>query len=308
MENQTHKYHFSVSYSIYREKPETAHVFSCRADCQEENGPKNFRKIFSSESEKEAEKQANNFAKAHNKMVRESRAKVKAELLAAKESKKADKVAKKKAIEYRTQQFINPKIKSIIAVLFEKQKTNVLDSLTKQYDYIVGLLKGIEGLNSQNEKYKELLDSKFYGPTFASQVANRIMERKKNAQAKYEGSWKFDYPIFFKADYEKIVKQLIQDDLQSIMTAFLTKMEYKLGEVIKGKEIKEFVSQGLLNGFVSFTFEDGSNFLLSNSIEWGTSKNGVSFQRFPCRFHNVNFGSGREVVKWVSEEEMKKNF
>jgi hypothetical protein len=308
MENKPHKYYFSVSYSVYRGNSERAYVWSCRHDRIEENGPEHFIKLFSSESEKEAEKEANAYAKAHNKAIRERQSKAKAELLAAKEAKKAGRVAKKQAVEIRIQGFINPKIKEIIAILFEKQKANVLESLTKQYEHVVKLLKGIEGLNRQDEKYKKLMEDRRWGPSFANQVANRIMEHKKNADAKYEGTWSPDYPIFFKAANKKIVEQMIQDDLESIMLSFLTKMEYKLGEVIKGKEIEEFTSEGLHDGFVRFTFKDGTGFLLSNSIEWGTSKNGVSFQRFPCRFHNVNFGILRDAVKWVSEEEMKKDF
>lgn len=306
MENT--KYYASVTYSIYNRTPETAYAWMenpkfLRPD---ENTPTFFRKNFVGDSEKEVLKAAQAYAKAHNKVIREKRAQEKAALLAKKEAKKAEKVAKKEAIVNRVKSFVTPEIEKIVNELFEKQKAQVLDSLRRQYSHTVGLLKEIEGISPKDEKYKDVMNSS-YGPTFAFRISYRIMEHKKDAQSKYEGYWHPDYPLFFKSGYTKIVEQSIQDDLKAITSSFLFKMQAKLGEVIKGKKIKEFTSYGLHQGEVRITFEDGSSFLLINSIEIGTSKYGVVFNRFPCRFHNVTFSNGK-FGKWISEEEMKKDF
>jgi hypothetical protein len=306
----TRKYYASVTYSIYKGEPETAYAWMDRDPRPEENSEKYFRKNFSGDSEKEVLKAAEAYAKAHNKVLREKRAALKAAKLAQKEAVKAEKVAKKEAIVNRVKSFVTPEISKIVNELFEKQKANVLENLKDHYKFAVDKLKEIEGLPPKDEKYKSVLQFGFQGhreSTFAGSLSSWIMEHKKDAQSKYEGYYKPDYPLFFKPDYEKTLEQMIQRDLEMITASFLYKMEVKLGEVIKGKKIKSFDSKGLHQGSVLITFEDGSSFLLINSIEIATSVNGVVFNRFPSRFHNVTFSDGK-TGKWVSEQDMKKRF
>ncbi len=214
----------------------------------------------------------------------------------------------KKVVEEKIPE-VSPEIKKIVAELFEIQKSKVLEDLQDRYKKAIEKLKIIEGMNTQTEEYKKIMFFDFPGRcserTFAGQLSGYVMRHKMNKDVNFGGS--YHDPLWFEPNYEKIVKNKIENDLKAIMDSFLYKMEFKLGEVIKTKEIKKFTSKGLHDGFVTFFFKDGTCFHLKNSIEWGFSCQGKPFQRFPCRFHDVKFLDGH-MESWVSEVNMKKNF
>jgi hypothetical protein len=197
---------------------------------------------------------------------------------------------------------ISSEIKKIINSLFEIQKAKVLANLRVQYKRAVDKLKTVEGMDYKSKEWIDVISFEFRGQTnqtFCGLIYWKLMDQMSESFNKYSYT--------FKPDYKKILEKMIKDDLEGILASFLHKMEFKLGGIIKEKEIEKFISEGLHDGFVSFKFKDGTYFEMKNTIEWGTSKLGVSFQRFPCRFHDVKFSDG-QLIKWASEEEMKEKF
>ncbi len=302
------KYAYVVTHGYDRGVAREAHVFRVDPDRDkpDEDTPQHFTKTYIGPNQKEVEKQAEAHKKAHNKIVREKRAAIKAGIVAKKEEVKAEKVAKKESVISRIQSFISPEITKIVNDLFEQQKVNVLENLKFRYDRLVNTLKGIEGMSPKDPDYTEVMGGR-YKPTPAFDLSHRIMQHKKDKDSEYNGTYTPDYPLFFVPGYQKKIEKMIERDLEDITGAFLFKMESKLGEVIKSKKIKEFTSKGLHKGEVKIAFEDGSKFQVNNTIEMAVSKNNVMFNRFPCRFHDVTFSDGK-FKKLVSEEDMKKDF
>ncbi len=212
--------------------------------------------------------------------------------------------AKKAAVAAKKMRpVVSEQIKEIVKVLFENQRAQVLADLEYNYASNLQKLMTVEG-PVDKEKWESVIYFSFRGRremTSAGNLSNRIMHhREEDRHVKNPG-------VYLRPNYKERIAELIQYDLKAIMDSFLAKMESKLQETIKTKTLKEFRAQGMHQGFVQFKFEDGAEFHMQNSIEWGSSKFGKQFQRFPCRFHDVTMSDGSKM-KGPSEEKMKKEF
>lgn len=215
----------------------------------------------------------------------------------------ADRSAKKAAIqEAKLPKFSNPRVKEIVKILFEKQRNAVIAMLKRTYDARLELLKPLEGLTERSKEAQAIIG-------IHANAQRQDPELRRLYWEIFETKEKYSShgPKFLKSNYSDIIEKKIARDLESIMGGFLNKMEIKLTDTIKNKEIKEFKSEGMYSGYVSFIFEDGSRFEMENSIEWGRSKFGLSFNRYPCRFKDVYFADGT-MMKQPSEAKMQKEF
>lgn len=116
-----------------------------------------------------------------------------------------------------------------------------------------------------------------------------------------------------KANWKHITSEYAEAKTNELCEQFIIKNLKKLSPILTAKDNLKSVqpvgkiSPASMSGILIFTFEDGAKFRITLRMEWGTSKLGLEFQRFPLRFHDVLMAGGVRMSQ-PSEERMNTVF
>jgi hypothetical protein len=204
----------------------------------------------------------------------------------------------------------------------------VIDVLTKAVDgsYEALVARIIERYMMMVDKYEALLDAAEDGK-FPSPSAAFMTGARPNQEGFLVATMAFESPDhirsggrFFKtrpvriANMEEKLNENARLLASEIRENFIFKNLVKIDSIIEAKNnLKEIealstsINMGVLKGDFRLKFEDGSSFMISNSVVWGTSKYGRVFQRFPLTFHDVVMPDGSKMAQ-PSEEKMNTIF
>jgi hypothetical protein len=109
-------------------------------------------------------------------------------------------------------------------------------------------------------------------------------------------------------DFETKVIAAAREFAALVLQGYVLKLQRKLDEVWKSKELtKAELSGGLNYQWLKFEFADGSRFLVHNDVVHKFSSRGRPFAQFPTTFHDVVLADGTRM-KNPSEAKMKKEF
>lgn len=117
-----------------------------------------------------------------------------------------------------------------------------------------------------------------------------------------------------KSGVEVLIKDKAQRVADDILQQFIVKNIQKMALVFEkkpgvkeSKVVKKNVSGSAFEALIYVEFTDGSSFYLDTKTEFGYSKYGKMFVKYPSRFTNVTFNTGVKM-KGPSEEKMIKEF
>ena len=127
-------------------------------------------------------------------------------------------------------------------------------------------------------------------------------------QAKHIASLATDSASELYPDWQARVAKEAKKDADFLRDQFVIKNLRKLDSIVEAKGNLTAVTVSSyrldlcsLEGTLLVTFADGSLFTARNSVVWGTSNLGNSFQRFPLTFHDVKLADGSKMGKPCEE-------
>lgn len=116
------------------------------------------------------------------------------------------------------------------------------------------------------------------------------------------------------ADWEAIVEKIAENAVEEMQNVFVYKNTRKLASIASAKKnmldpkvISISTGGGVLTATIRFSFEDGSNFRVDQSVVLSRSVHNTPFYRFPTTFHNVTLPDGSKMSQ-PSEERMNEIF
>lgn len=172
-------------------------------------------------------------------------------------------------------------------------ESNLRDNITKK---IHGVYNSIKNITDPKKLSKEPAILEVASAIFIARTTGRIrvLELKNNA--------------------DRIVENIINDNVQSIVDGFVSKNTSKLALILQKKNmpkshtiIRTNISNGMVENSMSFEFEDSSSFILESSVVYKYTRDGKLFFQYPTRFKNVKLANG-SMMKMPSEEKMIKEF
>jgi hypothetical protein len=121
-------------------------------------------------------------------------------------------------------------------------------------------------------------------------------------------------PYTVRPDAETIMEKRAEEEAGFMQQKFVAKNTRKLAPIISAKgsmaDAKVLHANGhggSISGTMYVSFQDGSKFIVDNSIVIGASKYGLRFYRYPTTFHDVYLANGERMPQ-PSEEKMHKIF
>lgn len=117
-----------------------------------------------------------------------------------------------------------------------------------------------------------------------------------------------------RSDFAERARKAAEGHADAVVKAFIAKNLAKLVTIVEAKgniETAEVVNDAIrgggMEGWIAFTFKDGSRFAVNNQIVFVENQYGTRFNRFPLTFHGVRLASGA-MMKQPSERKMNEEF
>jgi hypothetical protein len=203
------------------------------------------------------------------------------------------------------------KVESILKELTSKMRDDLISIWTDDYinnfNDIIKMAKNKKLKDSYNairneferykHPYKDVVDS-------ASQNYNVFdMDRMGNGQVA---------SVSFVRGYKKVITQMATEQAEFAIETFIHKNKEKLTSIVGKKgNLKDIgidvdSNRGVVEGYLNFTFLDGSGFMVKNKIVVKSNRD-KQFMQYPTTFHNIVLVDGTKK-KMFSEKEMNELF
>lgn len=192
------------------------------------------------------------------------------------------------------------KIRKVLIELTDELRSSVLQS---NINYFNGLVQNWAQQYNPRDKKTQNYHYNARNP-YARDIVHKAQEQNHS----------FQDPEKLKADYSQEMHKAAKEVTDTVLGQFVEKNTTKLAQILSDKgDLKQVdlkqatASRGVVEGWMTLTFNSGASFNVNNKVVWSYSKMGRPFARFPTTFHKVKLSDG-SYLSMPSEKKMKDSF
>lgn len=218
--------------------------------------------------------------------------------------KKSATVAKEKEVsETKAKQLSHTDVQKIRKVLIELTDELRGSVLQSNINYFNGLVQNWARQYNPRDRKTQNYNYNAQNP-YARDIVRKAQVQKGSFHDTEE----------LKADYSQDMHVAAKEVTDNVLNRFIEKNTSKLAEILSNKgdlkqvDLKQATAgRGVVEGWMTLTFNSGASFNVNNKVVWSYSKYGTPFTRFPTTFHKVKLSDG-SYLNSPSEAKMKKEF